>query len=128
MNLVPTDKHDLASVQRLKHASNAEIEPYLKDLVSWVADINWPVAHDVASRLRNCGVEIIPHIKRVLMGNDDILKYNVIAHVVCHLDKKVMEPLMQEIIRIKDKPTEGELQEDVPLVAGNAIAAYKFNA
>lgn len=128
MNLVPTDKFDLASVERLTRASNAQIEPYLGDLIDWVADINWPVAYPIATRLRDCGDAVMPHITRVLRGDDDILKYNVIAHIVCFLDKARLGLLMKDIRRIKEHPTEGERREEVTLAAEDAIAAFSVYA
>jgi hypothetical protein len=117
MSIVPKDKFDLDSIKGLSSYSNEELEPYLGDMLSWVQDINWPVANPIAERLANCGLEIVEPIKKVLQSQDAIWKYYVISHIVINMNNAVREQLLDEIVRIINMPTELELKEDVHLVA-----------
>ncbi|MED4531811.1 DUF5071 domain-containing protein [Metabacillus fastidiosus] len=74
-NYLPRHKHDFERVNELKRREREEILPLLPFLIEWMQDMNWPIAHDIAELLLTFPNEIVPLIKDVLAGNDDIWKY-----------------------------------------------------
>ena len=45
----------------LAERSDAELTPYLEELLSWLQDINWPGALTILSRLRRFSGEALPY-------------------------------------------------------------------
>ncbi|MCF6443069.1 DUF5071 domain-containing protein [Pseudoalteromonas luteoviolacea] len=127
MEFLPKIKSDLTSIEKLKSASNEEIRPYLLELAEWLQDINWPVAQHVALRLVKAGDDIVPVVKKILSGNDDIWKYHVINNLVVNLEAHSFSKVMSEITRIVNEPTQGEISEEVHLVARDAMVLYGHN-
>lgn len=121
---LPRDKGDTATAKMLAQRSLDELAPHLAELLTWIQDYNWPVAKIVGPVLTACDDRIVPHIRAVLSGHDDVWKYWTLSQVVAHLPKTVRDELMDEVVRIINSPTPGEKQEDVDLVARDVMVLY----
>lgn len=73
--ILPKDKFDRESVEKIRELSREEIIPLLSGLLPWVQDMNWPIAQKVADLLLDFPNEIIRHIRNVFKTDDDIWKY-----------------------------------------------------
>ena len=124
MYFLPKDKMDIDAVAHLESLSNEEIKPYLDILLSWLQDLNWPVAISIAERLSRCGEEIVEPIKKVLATNDSIWKYWVLSEVVINASPKVREALFDDIARLIDHASDDEKIEEVDLAAKEVMELY----
>jgi hypothetical protein len=70
--LVPTDKCDAVSVDVLSAMEFREIEPILPELLTWLQDINWPVAQELFPVLAGLGVDLAPYLRDILSTDDYI--------------------------------------------------------
>ena len=103
--MLPRSKFD---VERAKNLSNIDLpilEPYLEELLTWLQDGNWPVAHPVANFLASVGLPVVPHVRKILQGNDDIWKMWVLSSVVDTEDLVIANALQDDIKRIARNPT-----------------------
>ena len=123
-NFLPSDKQDLESCEKLRQTPVTEIIPYLSELLEWLQDINWPVALPIADKLSSVGYEIVPCIDAALKHDDSIWKSNVIEHLIMKLNPEVMEAALIEVVRIVNNPTKAEIEEEVNLIAREAIFYY----
>ena len=73
--MIPKDKFDLEAVEHLKSLPASEVVPLLPELMTWMQDMNWPVAKPVVELLLTYPNEITPLIEDVLAGNDDMWVY-----------------------------------------------------
>ncbi|MFT4977063.1 MAG: hypothetical protein ACI8S6_002968 [Myxococcota bacterium] len=121
---LPETKLDVEEARALGRCSRDELAPHLPQLLAWVKDFNWPVAKLIAPTLAHSDDRIVPHIETILQGSDDTWKYWVLAEVVLRLDKPVRDQLMDEVVRIINQPTAGEVAEEVHLVAGDVMVLY----
>lgn len=124
-NFLPKDKFDLDACAHLSRMSNAHLTPHLPELVSWLADGNWPVSRPITERLSSVGFELAPHLLEVLQSQDDTAKYFLLSGLMLECRHDVRALCMDEIIRIVNMPTQGEIIEEVTLVAGDVMALYK---
>lgn len=119
--LIPKDKSDIETADRLSGHSYDEIKAIVPDLLTWIQDMNWPVSGPVSRYLQTISEFLTDDILKILKGTDDIWKYWAL-HVFGlwtsrPLDKKVID----EITRIATNPTPGEKNEGVDEIAKKII-------
>jgi len=108
--MLPKAKHDLFLVDCLKSLKEEEIKQIIPELISWIADANWPVANPIADILLKYPLLIEPYIEKHLSAceEDDELKYNIISLILPRLPIKVQKRLIILIERICTNPTKAE--------------------
>ena len=124
-SLVPRHKFDNSNIELLKIVGIKEATPIMGELLEWLQDINWPVAKELMDVLPRFHFELVPHIKEVLSSNDDIWK----CWTLCLLEKFPKETvilLADDIKRIVNKPTHGELEEETHVYAQEVIARFEL--
>ena len=119
--LIPKHKSDTEAALRARAAGYPVIEPILGDLLTWMQDMNWPVASEIESVLQPVGAPLSPHVLKVLQGSDDVWKYWVLTRLAVNFDREAREPIMDECLRIVNKPTDGEIAEEVNLAARDIV-------
>jgi hypothetical protein len=119
--LIPKHKSDTDAARRAGTAGYPVIEPILGDLLAWMQDMNWPVATEIEAVLQLVGAPLSPHILKVLQGDDDIWKYWVLTRLAVNFDREARESIIGECLRIVNKPTDGELTEEVNLAARDIL-------
>lgn len=110
-NLVPTHKADLERAQAAVKAGYPAVEPILGELVEWLQDYNWPVAHVLAPFLESLGTPLVPHISRVLQTDDYIWKYWVITLLLPSLPEAAAAGFRPELERLYYTPQPNEKNE-----------------
>jgi hypothetical protein len=119
-NSLPSHKSDLAAAESAVRLGWPTVEPVAMELLTWLQDINWPVAQVLASFLEGVGADLAPYVRQVLQAEDDVWKYYVIQAVVAR-SPSLSRALEVELHRIARYPTVSEHQEEVDLVAGDAL-------
>ncbi|HRE76946.1 MAG TPA: DUF5071 domain-containing protein [Flavobacterium sp.] len=120
-DLIPKDKLDIETAEKLKDYSYEEIKPIVPDLLDWIQDMNWPVAKTVADYLITISEFIIPEIIEILNGKDEMWKYWTIG-VFGIYSKKPLHPEVLEIIyRIANYPSFEEKESEVDEQAIRAL-------
>lgn len=109
-HLIPKDKFDFETVEKLKNYSFDEIEPIIPNLLEWLQDMNWPVSKPIADFLVPFSEEISSEILKILQSNDEMWKY----WILLTFGKKIKNrSVLQEITRIAKNPTKDEIDNDV---------------
>ncbi|MEL6252263.1 MAG: DUF5071 domain-containing protein [Bacteroidota bacterium] len=116
-NLIPKDKGDVETAQKLFSYTYEEIRSIVPDLLGWIQDMNWPVARPVSEYLESISEDITEEILVILQGDDDIWKYWRIHVFGLWSKKEIHLLLLKEIKRIAESPTESETKEEVQEVA-----------
>lgn len=118
-NLIPKDKNDLFTAEKLKHYSYDDLKEIIPNLLEWLQDINWPVAKPVSDYLESIHDKITAELLSILKSNEDeVWKYWIIT---------IFGPITQnpiiknQIIRIATSPTENEMTEEVDEVAKEIV-------
>jgi len=121
--LLPKDKFDFEPLPALMEISEKDVKPILRDLLFCMADINWPIAHEIIPVLLRFPDSIVPIIKDVLSPTemDAVWKYFIITDLIPKLPKESQNLLLEDIKRIQRNPTAGELNEEVWDVAKEYI-------
>ncbi|WPO91673.1 DUF5071 domain-containing protein [Chryseobacterium sp. HR92] len=114
-DLIPKNKGDLSTAQKLKNYSHEDLKEIVPDLLEWLQDLNWPVAKPVSEYLESINDKITTELLSILKNNEDeVWKYWIIT---------VFGPITQspiiksEIIRIAASPTKNEMIQEVDEVA-----------
>ena len=114
---LPRGKDDQASLERIRALGYPAIDPILPHLMTWLQDMNWPIAGQVATLLISLGRPLLPHIHRVLEGDNDLWKYWVLGYLVKHLEPDVIAELRDDLIEI----SRHEDPEEAYAVAGEIL-------
>jgi len=123
-NFLPKDKTDFENTRKIISLGYPTVEPVLKELFTWVQDINFPIAKEMAGFLSSIGKPIVPYVQEILNTNDDIWKYFTLAHVVNHSSEDVILGIQKSLERIANNPTENEKREDVQEIAKALLAKF----
>lgn len=119
--LIPQHKSDIEAARRARAAGYPLIDPILGDLLVWMQDMNWPVASEIEAALQPVGAPLSPHILSVLQGDDDVWKYWVLTRLAVNFGREARASIIDECLRIINKPTEGEIAEEVNLAARDIL-------
>jgi hypothetical protein len=114
MSIVPASKQDFDACERLATASDDEVRAHIRELLTWLQDMNWPVAPLVARRIGTLGSSLAAPLREILRGSDDVWKHWIVSSLLPAVDGTVAESLRAELDRIVTKPTSSEAQEDLP--------------
>lgn len=122
-DLLPENKFDLARATAAVEAGYPAVAPILPELLEWLQDCNWPVAHVLAPFLASIGEPLVPHVKRVLESDDDIWKYWVICRLI-NPSPILAGAFYEELERLANSPTEREAREELNEVAQEVLEEY----
>lgn len=116
--LIPKDKFDYETVDRLKSCSYDQIESIIQELLEWLQDMNWPISQPIAEYLLPFSEKIAPEILKILQGKDEVWKYwMLVTFGKITKDKLVLE----EINRMAKNPTQEEADNEVSEIANEII-------
>ena len=116
-SLIPRDKFDVSSVEKAARVGFPDLNPILSELLEWLQDPNWPIFTSMAQLLRQADDEIIPHIKRVLEGEDGIWKHSIQQSLLLEMDTKILAQLKFELQNLVDNPSKNDVDEDAHSLA-----------
>lgn len=117
-DILPRDKADLARARMVVEAGYPGIAPILPHLLSWLQDLNWPVADPLAEYLSTLGMAVVEPIRQILAGDDDIWKYGVLRAVVARAGDDVVRALKPDLERL----AAGDDPEDAHVEAAELLA------
>jgi hypothetical protein len=121
---LPEDKRDTKRAKAIIRLGYPKIEPVLSELMEWMQDINWPVAQTLQPFLASIGAPLAPYVRSVWETDDDLWKYWVTICVVAE-SHDLTAVLLPELGRLALKPSEGEREEKVDIVAQNILRRLK---
>jgi hypothetical protein len=111
--LLPRHKCDCDRAQAIIALGYPAVAPVLRDLLQWLQDCNWPVSHSIVPFLASVGEPVIPLIREVLRGSDDIWKYWCIDRVIMGFARELAEQFRPELQRLAIHPTSQERNEEL---------------
>lgn len=113
--LLPRHKHDLDNFQLLKNLGYPAIRPVLPELMTWVQDMNWPLAVSVAPFLASLGSALAPSVQEVLDSTDGMWKYWLITAVLDKMPLPEAETYitMLELFSLRITDDDRECEADI---------------
>jgi hypothetical protein len=123
-DLLPKDKFDFDKVETLKGLNRGEFISLLPELLEWIQDMNWPIAPKIAELLLDFPNEIIPHIRNVFETQDNEWKFWCLEVLVKPLPVDTRKVLKNDLIRLAERPTEGERLEEVDVKAQEILKQF----
>jgi hypothetical protein len=102
--VVPTNKFDIAAAERAVALGWPGVKPVISELLEWIQDYNWPVAHMLAPFLAAVGRPLAPCLRPIFAGDDEVWKYWVIDAVLAHAPDELVEEFTQLLVRIAGSP------------------------
>jgi hypothetical protein len=115
------NKTDEAAAQRAVALGWPGVQPVISELLEWIQDYNWPVAHTLAPFLATVGMPLAPYLRPIFEGDDEIWKYWVIDAVLAHAPDELVEEFTPLLVRIADHPTAAERANELDQVAAAAL-------
>jgi hypothetical protein len=123
-NLIPKDKDDTETAEKLKNYSYEELKSIVPDLLVWLQDGNWPISKTVSEYLQSICENISNEIFEVFKTNDMEWKY----YMILRFGPLTNDELIQnEIIRIAKKPTDLEIESELNEIAIEIMNSRNWN-
>ncbi|MBJ6361861.1 DUF5071 domain-containing protein [Paenibacillus sp. GCM10012307] len=107
---IPSNKMDYYTIEKLRKLPYNEIEPIINQLLEWVEDINWPIAKEICQILIPLDLKLVPSLKKIVGGKDEVWADNCIRYIVKWLSEEAIRELSPELERIAFYPSEDELE------------------
>jgi hypothetical protein len=101
---------DLDRAREIADIGYPAFAPVLMDLLEWLKDYNWPVARIITPALISVGTALVPHVRTILVGNDDMWKYWIISKVIAG-SPELTEALRSDLTAIAETPSVDEDRE-----------------
>ena len=118
--LYPKGKDDIATARRAVAAGYPAVEPVLYELLTWLQDCNWPVAHELFDFLASIGAPLAPHIRRVFDGDDYVWQYWLIG--LFRESPELYSIFRADIHRLASSPTQNEHVNELDALCAELIA------
>lgn len=100
---LPVEKDDMEAVERIRKIGYPAIAPILPHLITWMEDMNWPIAGKIADELVSIGQPMVPYIQKVLKSGEYQWKYYVLEYLVKRLDMTSKKMLWADIEKISQQ-------------------------
>jgi len=126
-DLVPKDKLDLATANAAVDVGYPAVAPILPDLLTWLQDCNWPVAHVLAPFLASIGEPLVPHVAKIMNSDDYVWKYWMIGAIMRY-SPDVARSFRGELERLVNSPTQIEAHEELDQLAQEVLKLYGWAA
>ena len=114
--LLPKDKHDLERATALVSIGYPAVAPLLPDLLEWLQDGNWPVAHVIGPFLASIGAPLTEDVRRILQSQDHLWKYWILLRIVAH-SPELATNLYPELVKIAEGDAVDEDEKELKAVA-----------
>jgi hypothetical protein len=112
-DLLPRHKSDCDRAKAIISLGYPAVAPVLRDLLEWLQDGNWPLSHSIGDFLVSIGAPVVPLIREVFQGSDDIWKYWCIDRLVMRFAADDAEQLRPDLERLAFHPTRQEKEQEV---------------
>jgi Domain of unknown function (DUF5071) len=119
--LLPKDKFDIDRAAILVSTGYPTVAPILPDLLEWLQDGNWPVAHVIGPFLASIGKPLTEEVRRVLQSQDHLWKYWILLDVVAH-SPELATALYPELVKIAEGDAVDEDEKEVKEVAKEILS------
>ncbi|WP_407309950.1 DUF5071 domain-containing protein [Desulfosporosinus sp. SB140] len=87
----------------LNNIGYPRVRQVLPKILAWLQDLNWPGAKEVAEFLLNIGRPVVPYVREVLRGNDEIWQYWVLECLVNHWSIDLITEIKDELLMVARK-------------------------
>ncbi|MBW4599431.1 MAG: DUF5071 domain-containing protein [Calothrix sp. FI2-JRJ7] len=106
LNLLPREKDDKERVERIKELGYPFVKPIIPHLLTWLEDINWPVAGYLLPFFLSIREHIIDDIREILHGDN-------LVHIYWILEYLLNDPDVPNVAgKFKEELTSLAKQED----------------
>jgi hypothetical protein len=122
-DLIPKNKSDVETARAAVNAGFPTVGPVLPELLEWLQDYNWPVAHILAHFLASIGDPLVPHVRRILEGTDEIWKYWIVSSIMSE-SEVIAVAFRSYLERLTTSPRESESHEELDQLPRSVLEGY----
>jgi hypothetical protein len=118
---IPKNKYDVEAVRFLNSCLLDNIKPDIPELLVWMQDLHWEVAHGIGSYLALYVNDIKTDLIKILNSNDEFWKKGILFGLIGKHTQELDEELASVIKRIAETPTNSEREEEVDIFAKEVV-------
>jgi Domain of unknown function (DUF5071) len=124
--LVPKDKHDMDfdAILDFHWFYYEELKPIIPDLLTWLQDLNWPVAKPISGHLKTMLPDILTELRPILESEDGVWKYNILKVFFIDTESEHYTLIQDVIEKLAFSPSENDEKEEVNLLAQEILRGY----
>jgi len=126
-HLVPANKDDLSAVEELRlhiqqFGFDLQVVSVLPQLLSWIVDLHWPVASELAHTLRGAGEILVEPLREILQSSDAGAQFAIITVLVRRLNNETISALLPALCRVALTLDEEGASEAASELIGSLVA------
>jgi len=110
--LIQRSKYDFDRVDALAAHGYPAVAPILDEVLAWLRDGNWPIAHKLSAFIAGIGAPLAPHVRKILAGDDRALQYWLLGNVIGS-NAGLFALFKDELNRLATNPTPEERHEEL---------------
>ncbi len=118
--LIPKTKFETEKIDALIRLGYPAVQSLLPELMTWVQDMNWPVARVLQPFLVSIGAPLEPYIRDVLKTDDENWKYRIFSDIIGN-SRPLLEIFKPELERMGLNPTASEKIEELDELAKSLL-------
>ena len=122
-NIIPKDKGDMETAERLKQYSIEEIKEEIPKLLEWLQDFNWPVARPVSDYFSPHINTISNELIDVLQGDDGMWKYWIIGLII-NAPVAPNPDIINAVKYLAENPSQDDINCEVDIEAREFMEEY----
>ena len=123
---LPRHRSDCERAEALLARGFPALEPVLDELLEWTQDGGWPVSRPIYRFLVGLGEVASPRLRRILRSDDNEWKWWIIESVV-NRSPEIARALLDDLVRISEKPTDGERRCELDTMARETLLTFGFH-
>lgn len=108
---------------RIVNLGYPAVAEHLPELLVWLQDMNWPGARTIAEFLVSIGIPLVPHILKILNGDDEDWIYWILIELVSKWDRETVAPLEPVLMRFAQFSYHAD---DLDIIALRLLAKNKL--
>jgi hypothetical protein len=99
MLILPREKSYWESAAKvLRNIGYPRVRQVLPEILEWLQDLNWPGATEVAELLLTIGRPVVPYVREVLKGSDEMWQYWVLECLVNNWPRDLVAEIQNELL------------------------------
>ncbi|HZG83064.1 MAG TPA: DUF5071 domain-containing protein, partial [Brevibacillus sp.] len=93
----------------LSRMDHPRLKKHIPSLLVWLQDMNWPGAEVIAKKLMEMGEDVIPHLRPILKGNDELWTYWILIRLVQQWSTELVLEVKDELLYLKRRQSGEEI-------------------
>lgn len=114
---LPEEKFDIGKIRQLEALEFTEIVPIIPHLLTWLQDMNWPIAKPMVAFLLKGDEEMVGPVREILKGDDEKWQLWVLEYLVSEWKPALMASIQPDLKELATRTRDVDVSEILSALA-----------